>query len=385
MGLLQPLPIPERPWSSVSLDFITDLPRTNAGFDAILVVVDRLTKMAHFIPTVTTVDAPGTAELMLREVVRLHGLPQTLVSDRDPRFVSLFWETLFKLMGTKLALSTPYHPQTDGQTERMNRTLEEMLRAYVNGAGDDWDRKLGMAEFHYNNSLHSSTRETPFLLNYGQHPYSPESMLAVALAMGPRNALACSKLREMQSLFSTARQALEKAQGRQKRQADKRLQEHAFSPGDRVMLSTRKLNVPAAAIGARKLRPKYYGPLTVVEAVGANAYRLELPAGWKCHDVWNVSYLRAYRADDGRFPGREESRPPPVNVNDGTGEDPQYEIEALLGHKPVGRPRLDGTRALQYLVKWKGYPDHEAMWLPERELDNAAELLGAYQRKHKLV
>lgn len=383
LGLLQPLPIPERPWSSVSLDFITDLPRTEAGFDAILVVVDRLTKMAHFIPTVTTVDAPGTAELLMREVVRLHGLPQTLVSDRDPRFVSLFWETLFKLMGTKLALSTPYHPQTDGQTERMNRTLEEMLRAYVNSAQDDWDKKLGMAEFHYNNSLHTSTRETPFLLNYGQHPYSPESMLAVALAMGPRNALACTKMREMQTLLGTARKALEQAQGRQKRQADKRLQEHAFAPGDLVKINTRNLHIPAASLGARKLRSKYHGPLTVVEAVGSNAYRLEIPAGWKCHDVWNVSNLRPYRTDDGRFPGREEPRPPPIVVN--KGDEPEYELEAILGHKAIGRPRRDGTRAQQYLVHWKGYPPHEHMWMPERDLDNAADLLRAYKRKHKLT
>jgi hypothetical protein len=130
-GLLQPLGVPNLKFESISMDFIVGLPKTQAGFDNILVVVDRLTKIVHFIPTVSTVTASGVAELFMRNVFKFHGMPSEIISDRDRKFVSEFWTTLFKMCGTKIKLSTAYHPETDGQTERTNRTLEDMLRMYV--------------------------------------------------------------------------------------------------------------------------------------------------------------------------------------------------------------------------------------------------------------
>src|SRR3954469_16966751 len=136
-GLLQPLPIPTRPWEQVSMDFIVQLPKTKAGFDAIVVFVDTFSKMTHFAPTKTTTSAPDTACIFFDHVFRLHGLPKSIVSDRDAKFTSKFWKTLFQTMGTKLAMSTAFHPQTDGQTERANRTLEDMLQAFTGYCQDD--------------------------------------------------------------------------------------------------------------------------------------------------------------------------------------------------------------------------------------------------------
>ncbi|CAI7770301.1 unnamed protein product [Closterium sp. NIES-53] len=172
-GLLQPLEIPSEPWESVSLDFIADLRRTRDGYTAILVFVDRLTKMVHFVPTTTDVSAEDTARLFVTHVFRLHGLPRVLVSDRDPRFTSRFWREVTETLGTKLKMSSALHPQTDGQTERTNRTLEQMLRSFISPTQDNWDELLPMAESAVNNSVHDSTHEKPFILNCGRHPTTP--------------------------------------------------------------------------------------------------------------------------------------------------------------------------------------------------------------------
>ncbi len=152
IGLLHPLPVPEHRWQVVTMDLITQLPRTTSGHDAIVVFVDKYSKMVHYAPTTTTVTAPQLAKLFFQHVVRHHGVPTAIVSDRDPRFTSNFWRALWQQLGTRLAMSTAYHPQTDGQTERANRTLEDMLRAYVNYRSDEWDEHLIAAEIAYNNS-----------------------------------------------------------------------------------------------------------------------------------------------------------------------------------------------------------------------------------------
>ena len=148
-GLIRPLPVPADRWDEVSLDFVTGLPRTPSGHDAVLVVVDRFTKWAYFIPTQTTVDAKGTAVLFHDVVFSRHGMPKRLISDRDPRFTGHFWRAFFEVMGTTLAMSAAYHPQTDGQTERVNRVMEEALRSFVGANQLDWDRCLPSLQFAY--------------------------------------------------------------------------------------------------------------------------------------------------------------------------------------------------------------------------------------------
>ena len=175
-GKIQPLSIPGRRWSSMSMDFIVKLPKTAAGHDSILVFVDRLTKMVHLVPTTEALDARGFAVLFVNNVVRLHGLPATLISDRGPQFNNKFWESTCELLGMDKRMSSAFHPQTDGQTERTNCTLEEMLRAYVCNEHNDWDEKLACAEFAINNSWQEAVRSTPFFVNYGQHSLTPATI-----------------------------------------------------------------------------------------------------------------------------------------------------------------------------------------------------------------
>ncbi|CAI7823748.1 unnamed protein product, partial [Closterium sp. NIES-54] len=173
-GLLQPLLVPEQPWQVVSLDFITGLPPTNVGHDAILVVIDKFSKMGHFIPTHTTARTEETAKLFIKHIISQHGIPTTLISDRDPKFTSKFWKELMSLMGTRLAMSSAYHPQTNGQTERLNQIVEQLLRAACKDDINKWDLHLPVLEFAYNNAKHAATGETPFFLCYGRHPLTPQ-------------------------------------------------------------------------------------------------------------------------------------------------------------------------------------------------------------------
>ncbi|MGH2510545.1 MAG: hypothetical protein ACRDHZ_24485, partial [Ktedonobacteraceae bacterium] len=172
-GLLQPLPIPDRRWDVVTLDFIMPLPVTRNNKNGIVVMVDKLSKMTHIVACNDTITARELADVFVREIVRYHGIPKALVSDRDPRFVSHFWEAVWSLLGTKLKRSTAFHPQTDGQTEEMNKTIETMLRGYVNNNLDDWDEKLLTIEMAINNATQDSTGFSPYFLNYGQDPYLP--------------------------------------------------------------------------------------------------------------------------------------------------------------------------------------------------------------------
>ncbi|GJP71846.1 hypothetical protein CLOP_g2635 [Closterium sp. NIES-67] len=173
-NLLQPLPIPEQPWQVVRLDFITGLPTITSGHDAILVVIDKFSKMGHFIPTHTTARTEETAQLFVRYIISQHGIPTTLISDRDPKFTSKFWKELMSLLGTKLAMSSAYHPQTDEQTERLNQIVEQLLRAACKDDISKWDLHLPVLEFAYNNATHTATGQTSFFLCYGRHPLTPQ-------------------------------------------------------------------------------------------------------------------------------------------------------------------------------------------------------------------
>jgi transposase InsO family protein len=172
-GLLQPLQVPEWKWESVGMDFITGFPRYSRGNDSIWVIVDRLIKVAHFIPVKTTHRSDQLADLYLSRIVSLHGIPKTIVSDRGTQFTSRFWKSLHQALGTKLAFITAYHPQTDGQTERVNQILEDMLRACVLAYGAKWEDCLPFAEFSYNNSYQASLQMAPFEALYGRKCRTP--------------------------------------------------------------------------------------------------------------------------------------------------------------------------------------------------------------------
>ncbi|CAI7887071.1 unnamed protein product [Closterium sp. NIES-53] len=263
-GLLQPLEIPTAPWTCVSLDFITDLPRTPTGFDSILVVIDKLSKMAHFIPTTGTVTAAETAKLFFTHVVRLHGLPSAIISDRDTRFLSNFWTALFQLLGTQIRLSTAYHPETDGQTERMNRNLEDALRSCVNSMQTDWDQHLAAVEFAYNSSPNIATGEPPFLLATGQ---LPRSVTSLPHPLHSPNPTAADFISSHHRILQLARRKLQLAQERQVRYANQHRRHTTFRVGDLVLLSTANLpllnaGTSQACTQIRWTIPHHQGSLT---------------------------------------------------------------------------------------------------------------------------
>jgi hypothetical protein len=371
-GLLQPLPVPVYRWHTVTMDFITQLPVTRTGFDAIMVVQDKLSKMPHFIATHTNANAVQTAKLFFSNVVRYHGIPSVIVSDRDSKFTSLFWRTLFRLVGTSLMMSTAFHPETDGQTERTNRTLEEFLRAYVNIDQNDWDEYLTGAEIAYSNSVHASTGETPFYLNSGQHPNFDLSSFH---RTGSDNQSVHELLFNLHRSIEHARICLLQAQQRQQHYANKHRRDVEFNVGDRVLLSTNNLS---SLNLAAKLLPRFIGPYRISRKVSRVVYELDLPDTMKIHRTFHVSKLRKYEFNDNSmFPGRSiDVRPEPV-IEDG---EEKYEIDRIIRK----RERRYGRSAarVEYLVVWKGYPIHEATWLPIDKLQQATDAIRKFELQH---
>jgi hypothetical protein len=350
-GLLSPNPIPDKPWSHVTMDFITELPVSN-GYDSILTIVDRLTKMVHFHPCSSTITAPQAAQAFIQSVFRLHGLPSVIYSDRDPKFRGNFWKSLFKLLGTKLNMSTARHPQTDGQSERANRSIEEMLRHYINPSLTDWFDHLPLLEFAYNSSVQASTGATPFYLNFGQHPMS---VLDVALpsTLAGMSDSAESTISRIRDSVTKAQLHLQHAQDRMVRYANKNRRDLKFSVDDLVLLSSDGLKPPSASDQARKFQPKFYGPFRVLEVRNNSLnYVLDLPAHWKCHNVFHVSKLRPFHSDD-----RHHVPPQTVNV-DGQEE---FFVRSILKHRPEHSSRATATH---FLVEWEGYPLEDATWEP---------------------
>ena len=368
-GLLQPLEVSTHRWERVSMDLITHLPKTKNGYDSVLVIVDYLTKMIVTRPTYGTATAVDIAKLFVDSVVRVHGLPRTIVSDRDSKFTSHFWREVFKNMGTTLAMSSGFHPQTDGQTERANRTIEEMLRAYVGKRQNDWDERLGMVEFAYNNAVHSSTGFTPFYLCYGRHPVNPMNLL---IKMETKNESADKFIEQLQEDVDQAIQNLRNAQEKQKKYADKKRRDVEFNIGDEVLLSTRNLTPMMTTGGSHKLGALYIGPFKVIEKF-TSSYRLELPEHMKIHPIFHISQLKLYRVPEESR--RRHHRPEPVITAEGNEE---YVVEEIVNHRTRKRGKKTTT---EYLVFWEGYPAHEATWEPEENLENAPEKVAEYYRR----
>ncbi|KAG7567857.1 Reverse transcriptase domain [Arabidopsis thaliana x Arabidopsis arenosa] len=293
-GLYLPLPIPNAPWVDVSMDFVLGLPKIRHK-DSIFVVVDRFSKMAHFIPCDKTNDATQTADLFFKEVVRLHGIPRTIVSDRDTKFLSHFWRTLWRKLGTKLLFSTTCHPQTDGQTEVVNRTLSTLLRATLGKNMSTWLDCIPFIEFAYNRAVHSATKLSPFEIVYGINPLSPLDLVPL-----PQKEQVCQDgLRRgeiIKKLHDKAKDNLEKKNADNKRKADRGRKEMLFEPGDWVWLHMRPERFPTQR--ASKLAPRGDGPFKILEKINDNAYRLELPSEVKISHTFNVADLSAYDPGD---------------------------------------------------------------------------------------
>ncbi|KAK1415113.1 hypothetical protein QVD17_30884 [Tagetes erecta] len=354
-GKMQPLEIPLWKWEHITMDLVTKLPKTAKGYDAIWVVVDRLTKSAHFIPIREAYSSERMAEEYINEVVSRHGVPVSIVSDRDTRFTSRFWRKFQHEMGTKLLISTAYHPQTDGQSERTIQTLEDMLRACIIDFGGSWDKYLPLAEFSYNNSYHSSIKMPPFEMLYGRKCRTPVCWGEV----GQRELENKEVVEVTNEKIDQIRAHLKAAQDRQKSYADKRRRPIEFQEGDYVMLKVSPWKGVIRFRKRGKLSPRFIGPFKIIDRVGKVAYRLELPEELNgIHNTFHVSYLRKCLADETAC----------VPLNDIEVNEKLNYVEkpvAILDHKVK---QLRNKEINQVKVQWKHRRGSDTTWESEEEM-----------------
>ena len=348
-GLLQPLEPPSGKWTHITMDFVKPLPKTANGNIGIFVVVDRLSKMIRIVPFSEDPDGPKTAKLFFENIYRHHGLPSVIICDRDPVFMSTFWKSLFSTLKTKINPSSAYHPETDGQTEIMNRKIEEIIRCFADYSKTNWDEHIVEFEVAYNSSVHSSTTFTPFYLNYGHHPRTIPMETTV-----PTNPAAESFISKMNSITGEAMTNIQKANEEMAKYANRKRLPTPFKVNDKVLLSTKNLSLEDGS-GMRKLHPKYCGPFTITEKVNDVTFRLDLSQPMldrKIHNAFHSSLLKPYIENEFH---KNSSPPPPELFADSEFE--EYEIEKILAKKKI-------RGKWYHLIKWKGYPDHENSWEP---------------------
>lgn len=343
-GLLQPLPIPNAIWEDISMDFIVGLPKSK-GYDAILVVVDRLSKYGHFILLKHPYTARSIAEIFVREVVRHHGIPKSIVSDRDPLFLSSFWREIFRSQGTQLNMSSAYHPETDGQTEVINRCLESYLRCFAVDQPRTWAMWIPWAEFWYNTTFHVSTGKSPFEVVYGRKPPS-------ILQFVPGEIRVQAVLQELLDRDEAIRQLkihLGQAQSTMKTNADKKRRDVNFQVGEWVYVKLKPYRQMSVVRRIHhKLAAKFFGPFKILDKVGSVAYKLELPPTSKIHPVFHVSLLKkAVNAPSSPV------LPPELEI---TTSDTMIPA-AIIANRTVSE---QGDSKIQWLVQWQDQPIEEA-------------------------
>jgi hypothetical protein len=360
-GLLLPLPVPQGVWTDIALDFIEALPRVR-GKSVILTVVDRFSKYSHFIPLAHPYSAESVAQAFFADIVRLHGIPLSIVSDRDPVFTSNFWRELMRLSGTKLQMTTAFHPQSDGQSESANRVIIMYLRCLTGDRPRDWLRWLPWAEYVFNTAYQSSLRETPFRVVYGRDPpsirsYEPGETRVAAVA---------TTMEERAEFLEDIRHRLEQAQAVQKRYYDRAHRSVSFQVGDWVLLRLRHraaASLPQAPTG--KLSPKFYGPYRVIELINDVAVRLALPPQARLHDVFHIGLLKKFHG----APPQEPAPLPPVR-HGAVVPEPERAVKARLAR---------GVR--QVLVKWKGASPASSTW---EDVDRFRALYPQFQLEDEL-
>jgi len=318
-----PNAILEKPWSHISADFITKLPLAQ-GYDAILVVCDRFSKMAHFIATTEKTSAEGLAKLFRDQVWKLHGLPESIVSDRGVQFAAEMMKELNNLLGIQTKLSTAYHLQTDGQTERVNQELEQYLRVFIDHRQEQWPDWLGMSEFAYNNKVHVATKISPFKVNYGQDP-----RMGFEERRKGKYEAAGKFIEKMKKIQEKAKAALGKAQEEIRKFADrKRGKGKEYRVGDLVLLSTKDLKWQMKRRRLEKLTERFVGPYKIKGIISSNAVELELPKSIKIYPVVNVSRVRLYKP---QVEGQKKIPPKLVIIE----EEEEFEVEKILNKRIV--------------------------------------------------
>ena len=370
-GLLVPLSIPQRRWQDISMDFITGLP-VSEKYNAICTIVDRLSKERHYVPCWSGDEGLSAEEVMwilIWNVYRLHGLPDTIISDRGSQFVSTVWKQMCKRLGIKASLSTAYHPETDGQTERANQDVERTLRTYCNYMQDDWAKWIPMAEFSDNNNISASTTVTPFYLNKGFNPrmsFSPDTSTYETTRERLQAMTANDIADRMQEILEYARANLDRSQERMRKQADKSRKYIEFQEGQEVWLDSGDIHTERPS---QKLEDKRLGPYKIIKKAGAS-YELALPKSMRVHPVFSTEKL--YRNATDPLPGQKQEPPKPVVVD---GKD-TYEVDDILDSRIYyGR--------LQYKVKWSGVDRDDHWYYTDRdEFGASQEVVDEFHRRY---
>jgi len=363
-GLLNPLETPSNRWKDISMDFMTKLVKSTDGFNAIMVIVDRLTKRALFIPTHTNASAKTTAELFTKHYIKNHGIPETIISDRDSKFTSQFWTKLMNILGSKLCLSTAFRPQTDGQTEVTNKFINHYLRLFINPNHSNWTDLLHLAEFTYNSTHHTSIGMTPFVADLGYQPSSVrDRVLPKTKGQNPSEKIPF--ITRQLAILKMCQEAIVAAKNTSKVQYDKNRHSCKLKIGEQVLLDTSHLNFDHLLTGGkRKWAAKFIGPYTVISNPSPDTYQIKLPPKLKLHDKFHVSMLRKYNPDNARI-----SAVSSVTLPDG---DQGYLVKNIIGKR-----YYKGT--LQYKVEWLGYSRAEATWEPITNLRMVQDLIDIYE------
>ena len=395
------------------MDFVTDLPIAHIyqeeGHDALFVIVDMFTKYTYFLPFWKSGTAAQAATMLFNNVICHRGFPKKIVSDRDPRFISEFWKTLWMASGTKISMSTARHAQTDGQTERMNRSIEEMLRHFVCDQKELWAKYLFAVTFAYNTAKHTRTCFSPFFLNHGYHPMSPwdleysndtrETVPSRPEASGeipdttnnsPNDPSGTPQtsgspyLDDLENARQQASSSLTVYRERMAKYYNSRYEDELFQTGDLVLV-----DIAALPGHSTKLDNKYKGPHPVIEPVGRLAYRLDLPSTWQIHPVISVKYLRRFKApENGQFPLRDMQAPLSESQKDGPADLKTYEVESIIGRRKItaserNKRYFHDTDQYKYAIRYKGYSADETCWLGEREARRgASQLVNEYDARY---
>lgn len=354
-GQLQQIEIPKWKWDHITMDFVTKLPKTPKGYDAIWVIVDRLTKSAHFLPIKESYRLDRLAKLYIDEIVSLHGVPLSIISDRDSRFTSSFWQSFQQAMGSRVKLSTAYHPQTDGQSERTIQTLEDMLRACVIDFAGSWENHLPLVEFAYNNSYQASIKAAPYEALYGRKCRTPLCWNEV----GERQLAGPELVQQTTDKIQVIRDRIKVAQDRQKSYADKRRKPIEFQIGDKVMLKVSPWKGVSRFGKGGKLSPRYVGPFVIKDRVGEVAYKLELLVELHgIHNTFHVSNLKKCLAEgDVTVPLAEIQ----VDRNLRYAKEPIAIVDRKIS-------KLRRTEVPLVKVHWKHHTAAQATWESEREM-----------------
>lgn len=369
-GPLHPLPIPDERGDSVAIDFIGPLPDDN-GFNMLISMTDRLNSDIRLVPCKDNITAEHLAALFFDHWYCENGLPKEIVSYRDKLFLSKFWRALHKLTGIKLKMPSAYHPETDGASERTNKTINQCLRYYVDRNHKGWVRALPRVRFHFMNTINGSTGFSPFQLHLGRSPRMLPSLLPTTpVLQEPEHQRAHALLSQLTHDVMEAQDNLLLAKAAQATSVNKtRAPTIALQTGDRVMLATkhrRREYIQKGDKRVAKFMPRYDGPYTVVDThPETSTYTLDLPNSPNIFPTFHASQLRKYVANDSTlFPTREHPRPGPVVTENGQLEN---FIEKIIDERRVGRGK-------QYLVKWVGFGDEDNEWLPRRELEDREAL-----------